>query len=332
MAISTVDLFKPQPLDGVGQILAGGNNALISALNNSVQIGRDAVNLRASQERDFLAERERVETLNQRRAENLMKDAQIDRAFYEDVYRDARDTKEKNEDDERDFDFQVAKDKRDAKLNRQDVLSLIGSRKHDDELEDKKHQRSEEETSATKALLQTRANDILTKVKQPNLIARMFGAEGPLPEDSTSLGKELKEIGVTLRDPALISRGDEIVSQGTRGMLKRKEDLRNNPVTRSSSKKVLTVEERLVELDRLIRSYEEIENDPEGDGLSYSDKVKKAKALTEMDDLRKTLSGKPADEKAPESFMTKAVRETREALSGAKGLSPAERYLQKARK
>ncbi len=129
MPISYVEMFQPQQMDAVGQILAGGTNALSGAINNSVQLGRDMVNLRASQEKEYLAERGRNEEMSQRRAEFLTNQRNTDRQFYENVFNANREFDYKEKTGNRSFLYDIYKNDQDYKLHEKDVLSAIGARK-----------------------------------------------------------------------------------------------------------------------------------------------------------------------------------------------------------
>lgn len=295
MPISPIEIFRPQNLDGVGQILAGSNNALTNALNNSVQIGREQANLRATQEKEFLAEREKATLLEQRRVEFLKRSAQVDAQFGENVLQDRRNFAEDVGRDRRDFAFEVSKDERDANLRRFSTISSILNTDRQTAIEQEKLDLEKTDKVDKQDLLKKRASDILDKTKTPGFIAKLFGAEDPLPEDSIALGRELKDIGVTLKDPTLLNRGDELISKGTKGQLTRREDIRNTPLpARPSTRKAdQTDEERIVELARTIKAYEDLAADPNADDLSNSDLVKKKKAELELAELQKKLADKP---------------------------------------
>lgn len=296
--ISYVDLFRPQPQDGVQQILSGGTNVLVGALNNAVQIGRDQANLRATQEREYLAERERVENLNQRRTEFAVQQSNVDRSFWDSVFRDERDTAEANKDDTRNFAFKARTDSRDATMRQNELDSVVGARTATTELAEKKFSLEKEELDEKKNFLKTRAADILTTAKPPSFIQKLFGADSPAPEDSLSLGKELKEIGVTLRDPTVMKRGDDLLSQGKKGVIERRERIRNTPLP--SRAKTESDEERLVKLDRFVKAQERlraelkaVDEEDEEDDLPDGTVEKLYDAQTEIEELRKKLAGKP---------------------------------------
>jgi hypothetical protein len=302
MPISYIDVFRPQQQDAVGQLLTGGTNVLTNALNNSIQIGRDSVNLRASQERDYLAERERVEALNQRKTEFFTQQQNVDRSFIESVFRDRRDTEEANADDVRDYKFKVRTDIRDAGLRAREVDSLIGARTASTKLAEEKFVHDRDEDTADRDLLKVRAEDILKKTQPQTFISRLFGADNSLPEDNISLGKELKEIGVTLRDPTLISRGDELASKGTKGVLDRREAIRRDPLRNRSGKKPVTDEERLVIVQREIAARENPNVQADKD-LTQSVVIGLNELKLERDEILKRIAEKTG-EKAPEEKET----------------------------
>jgi hypothetical protein len=100
MALTPISLFQSQG-SGIAQFLQGGQNALASALNNVIQVGRDTVNKQFAQERDFLGERQRVEALAQRRGENLQQQANLDRSFARSMFESDRQFADTNADQAR---------------------------------------------------------------------------------------------------------------------------------------------------------------------------------------------------------------------------------------
>ena len=101
MALTPISLFQSQG-NGIAQFLQSGQNALASALNNVIQVGRDTANKQFSQERDFLSEQKRVEDLAQRRGENLQQQSNWDRTFARNLFVSDRDFADRNEDQVRD--------------------------------------------------------------------------------------------------------------------------------------------------------------------------------------------------------------------------------------
>lgn len=100
MALTPISLFQSQG-NGIAQFLQGGQNALASALNNVIQVGRDTVNKQFAQERDFLGEQKRVEDLAQRRGEVAQQQANIDRSFARNLFVSDRDFADRNADQAR---------------------------------------------------------------------------------------------------------------------------------------------------------------------------------------------------------------------------------------
>ena len=100
MALTPISLFQSQG-NGIAQFLQGGQNALASALNNVIQVGRDTANKQFSQERDFLSEQKRVEDLAQRRGENLQQQSNWDRTFARNLFVSDRDFADQNADQAR---------------------------------------------------------------------------------------------------------------------------------------------------------------------------------------------------------------------------------------
>lgn len=100
MALTPISLFQAQG-SGIAQFLQGGQNALASALNNVIQVGRDTANKQFAQERDFLGERKRMEDLMQRRGEVAMEQSNKDRNFARDVFTSDRDFADRNADQAR---------------------------------------------------------------------------------------------------------------------------------------------------------------------------------------------------------------------------------------
>lgn len=100
MALTPISLFQSQG-SGIAQFLQGGQNALASALNNVIQVGRDTVNKQFAQERDFLGEQKRVEDLAQRRGEVAQQQANLDRSFARNLFVSDRDFADRNADQAR---------------------------------------------------------------------------------------------------------------------------------------------------------------------------------------------------------------------------------------
>lgn len=230
MAISAVQLFQPQPLDGVGQLLSGANNVLAAALSSAVQIGRDSASLRATQEREVLAERERLANLEQRRVEQFDKNFQIDRAFNQTVAQDNRDFAEGVRRDDRNFNFKVQTDARDYALQQQATIANILNAKEDNTLNREKFNLEKDGMALKRDALRKEADIITAPPKEPSFIAKLFGVDNtPLPEDNLRNGKRAVDIGRLLGDPALIEKGNTLINEGTTGVLQRKEDIRNSP-------------------------------------------------------------------------------------------------------
>ena len=100
MAITPISLFQSQG-SGIAQFLQGGQNALASALNNVIQVGRDTANKQFAQERDFLGEQKRVEDLAQRRGEVAQQQANLDRSFAREMFVSDRNFADQNADQAR---------------------------------------------------------------------------------------------------------------------------------------------------------------------------------------------------------------------------------------
>jgi hypothetical protein len=109
MALTPISLFQAQG-SGIAQFLQGGQNALASALNNVIQVGRDTANKQFAQERDFLGERQRVEALAQRRGEMAQQQSNIDRSFARGVLESDRQFADVNADQARQEQRQMAMD------------------------------------------------------------------------------------------------------------------------------------------------------------------------------------------------------------------------------
>jgi hypothetical protein len=310
MPISPIELFRPAPLDGVGQILAGGTNILATALNNAVQIGRDHTSLRASQGKEFLAERERTENMDQRKAEFFTQQKNVDRNFIESVFRDRRDTAETNADDERNFGYKKEEDARDFALRSFSVGNNVALGNRSQDLQEKKFSLEEENTKQSKEFLKTRADDILKVTEPRNFIQRMFTPD-PLPEDNLALGKELRDIGVTLRDPNLVSRADKLLSEGTRGMDEKKARIRATlPPSRAVGKTPISDEEKVIKLTRFIDAWKKVEAESmEADDktLAQSAKAKVYEAESELQALQKKL-GKAEAEPTKEETIVDQVK------------------------
>ena len=109
MALTPISLFQAQG-SGIAQFLQGGQNALASALNNVIQVGRDTANNQFAQERDFLGERKRMDDLMQRRGEVAMQQANTDRTFARGVLESDRQFADVNADQARQEQRQMAMD------------------------------------------------------------------------------------------------------------------------------------------------------------------------------------------------------------------------------
>jgi hypothetical protein len=190
----------------------------------------------------------------------------------------------------------VETDTRDYALREYSTLKSILNQDEDNTLQREKFDLEKKEVEENKTLLRTRANDIINTTTPPSLIKRIFtGAETPLPEDDMALGRELKEIGVTLKDPTLISRGDALVSRGTKGVLNRREEIRNTPLPArpSTRKPSQTDEERIAELDRAVKAFEIETSDPNSDFEPTSrDLLRIREAKLELEELRKKVAEK----------------------------------------
>lgn len=312
MPVSYVELFRPQQQDAVGQILAGGTNVLTGALNNAIQIGRDSVNLRASQERDYLAERERIANLDQRRAEFTQGQENIDRSFWENAFRDRRDTAEANKDDVRDFSFKSRTDARDATMRANELDSIIGARTAATNLAEKSFDLREEDTATKKEYLKSRAADLLREDEPKPFIDRLLGSD-PLPEDDVSRGNELQSIGAALGDPALTKRGDALISRGTKGQLTRREERYAAPRSRSS-KTPVTIEEQIAELEMEVQAREEelaqLEADGEDPRLTQAQSINLRKYRIKLDQLRSKAGKVPDKSGDTAKSLADQIRET----------------------
>jgi hypothetical protein len=109
MALTPISLFQAQG-SGIAQFLQGGQNALASALNNVIQVGRDTANNQFAQERDFLGERKRMEDLMQRRGEVALQQSNTDRTFARGVLESDRQFADVNADQARQEQRQMAMD------------------------------------------------------------------------------------------------------------------------------------------------------------------------------------------------------------------------------
>ena len=109
MALTPISLFQAQG-SGIAQFLQGGQNALASALNNVIQVGRDTANNQFAQERDFLGERKRMDDLMQRRGEVALQQSNTDRTFARGVFESDRQFADVNADQARQEQRQMAMD------------------------------------------------------------------------------------------------------------------------------------------------------------------------------------------------------------------------------
>ena len=290
MPISPIDIFRAPQVDGVAAILSSGQSVLTNALNQAIQTGRDSVNLRANQEKEVLAERERLDNLNQRKAEFATRTNQLDTQFLNDVLTNDRNFQESKRRDQRDFKFKVQTDARDYRLQQKTALNNILNSDRAASLNQERVDLAKAEKTKEKTFLQDRANGILGAAEGPSLFQKIFGGgRQPLPEDKIALGTELKKIGEGLQDPTLMSKGDQILSEGTGGLIQRRADAKPAP---KSAKAPKTPEQRIVELTQIIKAYENLQTDPEADALTNTDRVKLNRAKIELEDLLKTHAGK----------------------------------------
>ena len=139
MALTPISLFQAQG-SGIAQFLQGGQNALASALNNVIQVGRDTANNQFAQERDFLGERKRMDDLMQRRGEVAMQQANTDRNFARDVFTSDRQFADVNADQARQEQRQMAMDlfnvnesNRDYNLKREETDLAMEKRRQDEQ-------------------------------------------------------------------------------------------------------------------------------------------------------------------------------------------------------
>lgn len=139
MALTPISLFQAQG-SGIAQFLQGGQNALASALNNVIQVGRDTANKQFAQERDFLGERQRVESLAQRRGEVAMQQANTDRTFARGVFESDRQFADVNADQARQEQRQMAMDlfnvnesNRDYNLRREETDLAMEKRRQEEQ-------------------------------------------------------------------------------------------------------------------------------------------------------------------------------------------------------
>lgn len=300
MAISAADIFRPQPLDGTQLILGGAQNVLQAAIGAAVQSGRDIANLRANQEKEFLAERERQVQLDQRRVENLQQQKNTDRAFNENVKRDRRDFGFEFNKDQRDFLYQKEQDARRFALDSLSVGTNAGvfeeSRKEKqrqiDLLKEKKDAADkvmEEKTAASKDYLTKRADNILESTAPKGFIQRLFsGDSGPAPKSLVELGTELSGVAKLLGDPTLAAKADEIKIRG-------QNEIDKMPAKKGGSSKPPKVEPSLVDkiakLEQTIKAWTmtEAELDKSGKVLPPSEQQKKNQAILELEALRQKL-------------------------------------------
>lgn len=100
MSLSPIKMFESSQ-SSLAQILAGGNQSVMSIMDKAIQIGRDMSNKQLSQEKDLLAMRHQETAMFQRRAENLQQNNEdainfsrrafeSDRKFGLDVAQEAR--------------------------------------------------------------------------------------------------------------------------------------------------------------------------------------------------------------------------------------------------
>lgn len=89
MAIAPIDIYQPQsnPLQSTSML---GVNAISQILQQQLQVGRDNANNALAQERDFLAERARLDSLAQRKGEFATSTALSREKFGRDIYESDR--------------------------------------------------------------------------------------------------------------------------------------------------------------------------------------------------------------------------------------------------
>jgi hypothetical protein len=134
MALAT-SLIPTDPGQSLTALLRDGVSALSSAINNSIQVGRDRATLQFNQERTLFNQLENEQQLRQRRGEKLRDAFEADRLFDRTLKRDARTdevadrTFARNaEESDRDYALRVAEGKRNFALRSADTGSAIASR------------------------------------------------------------------------------------------------------------------------------------------------------------------------------------------------------------
>lgn len=308
MPISVADIFRPQPLDGTQLILGGAQNVLQAAIGAAVQSGRDAANLRASQEKEFLAERERQVQLDQRRVENLQQQKNTDRAFTENMLRDRRDFGFEVSKDQRDFEYQKEVDARRLALESLRVGSSVGIQEEElklkkeeirlmKEKQDADAMAAEGKIAASKDYLTKRADNILESTTPKGFIQRLFsgdifgGDSSPAPRSLVDLGTELSGVAKLLGDPNLAAKADELKIRGQKQL----DEISNAKKAKTGkvTGKDVPLAERISKLEQQIQAWKitEAELDKSGKVLTGSEQQKKNQAILELEDLKKKLGG-----------------------------------------
>ena len=300
MAISVADIFRPGPMDGTQQILASAQNVLQLAIGSAIQIGRDTANLRASQEREFLAERERAVQLDQRRAEGITQQANTDRAFKESVARDRRDFAFTANKDARDFNYDREMDAKKFALDSLRVGSSIGLQAEGLDLQkeeaktrkaelDAEKAKREAEDAKTKAFLNERADSIVAATKPRGIIERVFGfGNDQSPRSLVDMGSELLGVAKILGDPELAAKADSIKMRGQEALAK------VTPKAAAAVKKgktEATTEEKIAKLETQIKAWTITED--ELGKLPPAEAMKKNMAVLELEALRKKATEQP---------------------------------------
>lgn len=300
--ISLIEMFRPQQMDAVGQILSQGNAVLQNAVNTTVQLGRDAVNLRKNQETDYLRQNEEQAKLSQRRFENDQTQQNNDRTFFESIFRDRRDTRINVARDARDFNYRQGQDKikndqnqqeLDLRRNANDTNADLATQRNDLEsqrldLEKQRVDLLKEKNAADKTYLRSRANDILELTRPPTILESIFGgAPAPqAPATQTKLADELRQIGDALNDPHISAQGDALRAKADTEAARIKAA---KPVA-ARGKVPQTDEQRLEYLQRQVSAWNAVEAD--GDELTNTDKVKRKAAALEIDQIKKRMADK----------------------------------------
>ena len=288
MPLSFIDIFRPQ-LDPTAQLVGTGVSVLTSALKDSVQIGRDMANLRATQEKEYLVQKEAEANRAARRAEFLTTQKNVDRSFYEDVFRDERDTNIKTAVDARNFDYKVTEDAKNFALNSMTAGSTVAANNERVAAAQETRAAIRDQKAQDRLYASTRVGDILgaPDAPAPDSYASIFSSPttgqpwsmpnetrpAPVPPALSSPGipatpaptepevlesqaKELRRLGTSQRNPQLTAAADVLEQQAAGVKQQRKLDAAAAIAARPRGKAPVPLDDQIAKLEIAVKAGE----------------------------------------------------------------------------